>query len=229
LDKDQHDHPRPFPLSYVALAQLAADKKLPPDVQRFIQLDPITKEPTKVLDRQAIHGSFKAPNLRNVLYTGPYFHNGDSATLRHVVEFYTRGGNFPNTNFHDLDTDIFGIPGLRFPEFSPSARENIRDLVAFVSHGLLDERVPCEKAPFDHPQLFVPNGSPDNQPGADTMLEIPAVGEKGRSTPISTFLDLDPQYPEDSVDDKAWAKLSCKSGSASPVMEPKPTPGKRSQ
>jgi hypothetical protein len=212
LDKDQFGNSQPFPLSYVALAQLAAVKKLPPDVQRFIQLDPVTKEPVKVLNRQAIGGSLKAPNLRNVLYTGPYFHNGDSASLRHVVEFYTRGGNFPNTNFHDLDTDISGVPGLRFPEFSPSARENIHDLVAFVAHGLLDERVPCEKAPFDHPQLFVPNGSPDNQPGADTMLEIPAVGEAGRSTPISTFLDLDPQYPDDSVDDKPWTKrLSCQS------------------
>jgi hypothetical protein len=212
LDKDQDGHARPFPLSYAALAQLAADKKLPSDVLRFIQLDPVTKQPVPVLSRQAIRGSFKAPNLRNVLYTGPYFHNGDSASLRHVVEFYTRGGNFPNTNFHDLDTDVFGIPGLRFPEFLPTARKNIRDLVAFVSHGLTDERVPCEKKPFDHPQLFVPNGSPDNQAGADTMLEVPAVGENGRPRPIATFLDLDPQYPEDAAD-KAWPKLSCENGS----------------
>jgi hypothetical protein len=212
LDRDQDGHARPFPLSYVALAQLAAAYKLPPDVLRFIQLDPITKEPAKVLDRLAIHGSFKAPNLRNVLYTGPYFHNGDSASLRHVAEFYTRGGNFPNTNFRDLDTDVFGIPGLRFPEFRPTARENIRDLVAFVSHGLTDERVPCEKAPFDHPQLFVPNGSPDNQPAADSMLEISAVGETGRSTPIATFLDLDPQYPDVPVDNDR-NRLSCGGGS----------------
>jgi hypothetical protein len=196
----------------VALAQLAADNKLPPDVLRFIQLDPITRKPAKVLGREAIHGSFKAPNLRNVLYTGPYFHNGDSVTLRHVVEFYTRGGNFPNTNLRDLDTDVFGIPGLSFPEFRPTARKNIHDLVAFVAHGLTDERVPCEQAPFDHPQLFVPNGSPDNQPAADSMLEIPAVGEAGRSTPISTFLDLDPQYP-DGPADKDWNKLSCDGGS----------------
>jgi hypothetical protein len=72
--------------------------------------------------------------------------------------------------------------------------------------------VPCEKKPFDHPQLFVPNGSPDNQAGADTMLEVPAVGENGRPRPIATFLDLDPQYPEDAAD-KAWPKLSCENGS----------------
>ncbi len=81
------------------------------------------------------------PNLRNVKFTGPYFHNGDSATLRQVVEFYTRGGNFPNTNFHDLDPDIEGIPGLRFPEFLPSSQRNMHDLIDFVSEGLTDPRV----------------------------------------------------------------------------------------
>ncbi|HJS85450.1 MAG TPA: cytochrome c peroxidase, partial [Acetobacteraceae bacterium] len=189
------DDYQPFPLSYTALAGLAAQNKLPDDVLRFIQLDPATKKPVPVRGRQAIHGNFKAPNLRNVHYTGPYFHNGDSATLRQVVEFYTRGGNFPNTNFHDLDVDIFGIPGLRFPEFVPSAKKNIQDLVNFLSHGLTDQRVVYESAPFDHPQLFVPNGASDHDPNADVMLEVPAVGKFGRTTPISTFLDLDPQAP----------------------------------
>ena len=93
------------------LAHLAqAEQAAADDVLRFVQLDPKTLQPVPVLDRQAIHGNFKVPNLRNVKFTGPYFHNGDSATLRQVVEFYTRGGNFPNTNFHDLDPDIEGIP-----------------------------------------------------------------------------------------------------------------------
>jgi cytochrome c peroxidase len=186
---------QPFPLSYVALAHLAVDGKLPPDVLRFVQLDPVTRLPVPVLDRQAIHGNFKAPNLRNVRFTGPYFHNGDSATLREVVEFYTRGGNFPNTNFADLDVDIYGIPGLRFPEFFPSARQNMQDLVNFVSHGLTDERVALEQGPFDHPQLFVPNGAPRGRAQIDEFLEIPAVGKAGRKTPIPTFLNLDPQTP----------------------------------
>jgi len=189
------DGGKPFPLSYTALAGLAANNKLPDDVLRFVQLDPSTKKPVPVLGRQAINGNFKAPNLRNVQYTGPYFHNGDSATLRHVVEFYTRGGNFPNTNFHDLDPDIVGIPSLRFPEFLPSAQQNIHDLVEFVSHGLTDERVALEKAPFDHPQLQVPNGSPQDKPNDDALedIVIPAVGQNGRTTAISTFLGLNPQ------------------------------------
>ena len=191
--RNPKDDNRPFPLSYVALAGLAAKGRLPEDVLRFVQLDPSTKKPVPVLDRQAINGNFKAPNLRNVRFTGPYFHNGDSATLRHVVEFYTRGGNFPNTNFRDLDPDIEGIPGLRFPEFLPSAEQNMRDLVNFVAHGLTDERVALERGPFDHPQLFIPNGSPDHMPGQDNLLPIPAAGQYGRTTLIPTFLDLDPQ------------------------------------
>jgi cytochrome c peroxidase len=189
------DNNNPFPLSYVALAQLAIEKKLPDDVLRFIQLDPVTLQSPPIVAREAIHGNFKAPNLRNVQFTGPYFHNGDSATLRQVVEFYTRGGNFPNTNLADLDPDIQGIPRLRFPEFIPSAKRNIQDLVNFVSHGLLDPRVPLEKAPFDHPELFIPNGSPDRRPQQDIPIEIAAVGRQGRPAPITTFLNLNPQQP----------------------------------
>jgi cytochrome c peroxidase len=189
------DGGKPFPLSYVALGNLAVQKKLPDDVLRFVQLDPRTRQPIPMLPRQGILGNFKAPTLRNAKFTGPYFHNGDSATLRQVVEFYTRGGNFPNTNFHNLDPDIEGIPGLRFPEFLPASQRNVHDLIDFVSEGLTDERVAYEKGPFDHPQIFVPNGTADATPGEDDLLEVKAVGRRGRATPIGTFLNLNPQTP----------------------------------
>jgi cytochrome c peroxidase len=32
-------------------------------------------------ERDAVDGAFKAPTLRNVELTGPYFHNGGQATL----------------------------------------------------------------------------------------------------------------------------------------------------
>lgn len=35
-------------------------------------------------------GQFRAPSLRNVALTAPYFHNGSVATLREVVEFYNK-------------------------------------------------------------------------------------------------------------------------------------------
>ena len=40
-------------------------------------------------------GTFKSPGLRNVEFTGPYFHNGGQATLEQVVQFYARNGDFP--------------------------------------------------------------------------------------------------------------------------------------
>jgi cytochrome c peroxidase len=35
-------------------------------------------------------GQFRAPGLRNIALTAPYFHNGSVATLREVMEFYNR-------------------------------------------------------------------------------------------------------------------------------------------
>jgi cytochrome c peroxidase len=161
---------------------------LPPDVARFIPDVPI-------LPRRVTNGAFKAPNLRNIKYSGPYFHIGDSATLRQVVEFYVRGGNFPNTNLHDKTVDVDGIPPLMFPEFDPTANAYVEALVEFLANGLTDKRVAFEQGPFDHPQLFVPNGSPKNHPDQDVVIEVPAVGKEGRATELPTFLNLDPQTP----------------------------------
>jgi hypothetical protein len=62
---------------------------------------------------------------------------------------------------------------------------------------LTDERVRIASAPFDHPQLFVPNGHPGDQHrverGAlgfakDEMLEIPMTGAAG-GPPLPGFLE----------------------------------------
>ena len=37
-------------------------------------------------------GSFRTPSLRNVELTAPYFHNGTAATLKDVLNFYSKGG-----------------------------------------------------------------------------------------------------------------------------------------
>jgi cytochrome c peroxidase len=189
----------PFPLSLVELTALRGDPScnsspmphvgcLPPDVARFIPDVPM-------LPRRVTNGAFKAPNLRNIKFSGPYFHVGDSETLRQVVEFYVRGGNFPNTNLHDKTVDVDGIPPLAFPEFNPVAEANIEALVDFLAEGLKDERVAFEEAPFDHPELRVPNGSPKSDSSKDLFIEIPAVGKEGRATELPTFLNLDPQQP----------------------------------
>ena len=129
----------------------------------------------------AADGEFKTPGLRNVELTGPYFHNGGQATLRQVVDFYDRGGDFLDFNIPDSD------PLAPFIGFTPEETDAV---VAFLL-GLTDPRVRMEQAPFDHPQLFVPDGHPgdrnlitciDNQaplPGLRHRPGNPAVGSVG--------------------------------------------------
>ncbi|MEZ5445540.1 MAG: cytochrome c peroxidase [Gammaproteobacteria bacterium] len=44
-------------------------------------------------ERELVDGGFKTPPIRNVGLTPPYFHSGNYADLRSVVEFYARGGS----------------------------------------------------------------------------------------------------------------------------------------
>lgn len=146
------------------------------------------KQPVSSSSRVAVDGAFKTPGLRNVALTAPYFHNGGQATLRQVVEFYNRGGDFHENNLANLDPDIETL-GL-------DAREQ-DDLVDFL-RALTDDRVVNRKAPFDHPQLFLTNGHPGDEhgiagasggkaPDVSPLLELPAVGASG-GPPLPLFL-----------------------------------------
>ena len=45
------------------------------------------------------NGKFKAPTLRNIVFTAPYMHNGKFETLEEVIEHYNSGGkSSPNKN-----------------------------------------------------------------------------------------------------------------------------------
>ncbi len=137
-----------------------------------------------------VQGAFKIPSLRNVALTAPYFHNGDVRTLREAVELYSRGGNVaPIGELDGTPIEPLGIPNL-----SPS---EIDAIVAWLE-SLTDERVLYRRAPFDHPQLFVPNGHPGGPLATldedcdgladDVFLEIPAVGAEG-GPPLPGFLE----------------------------------------
>src|SRR4028119_2467332 len=64
-------------------------------------------------ERITADGAFKTPGLRNIELTGPYFHNGGQLTLRQVVDFYNRGGDFAQNNIENAD---IGIRNLNLSE-----------------------------------------------------------------------------------------------------------------
>lgn len=101
--------------------------------------------------RVAVDGAFKTPTLRNIELTGPYMHNGGMSTLQQVVQFYARGTDFFDHNIDNLDPDVDGIPELR------DKPERVAKLVAFLK-SLTDDRVRFQRAPFDHPEIVVPDG-----------------------------------------------------------------------
>lgn len=141
-------------------------------------------------------GAFKTPTLRNVELTGPFFHNGSQGTLKQVVEFYTRGGDFggDGTNVHKHVNPIGKLRG----------KEPRQEAVVAFLKALTDERVRWESAPFDHPSLDIPNGAigddidvGDGLAGilagesSDNMVTLPATGAGGRTAldgPVKGFL-----------------------------------------
>jgi len=145
-------------------------------------------------ERIAAMGTFKTPSLRNVELTGPYFHNGGMASLQDVVEFYTRGGDFHETNIQNLDADLVRQRGL----MGHPARQLA--LLNFL-RSLTDDRVRYYRAPFDHPELTLPNGTMGTEltvlqdltnlgAGVDATLRLPATGRSGQATAIRPFLNL---------------------------------------
>lgn len=100
--------------------------------------------------------AFKTPTLRNVGLTAPYFHTGGKPTLEDVVEFYDRGGDAVNPQ-RSADIRPLGLTAA-----------DKAALVDFMANALTDCRVANQRAPFDHPELPVPNG-----------VDLPAVGAEG--------------------------------------------------
>ena len=166
------------PLAFIKLLTLPASQ-IPVQELLSYPIPDIANPPISIGERVVTDGTFKVPNLRNLELTAPYFHNGGQRTIRQVVEFYNRGGDFREHNVLNID---FEIGKLNLTE------QEIEDLVAFLGRPLTDPRVVRQSAPFDHPQLFVPNGHrmdgarprvTDDGVARDVLLEIPAVGRFG--------------------------------------------------
>ena len=154
--------------------------------------------PVAATERITADGAFKTPGLRNIELTAPYFHNGGQLTLRDVVDFYNRGGDFRENNIDNVDV---GIRNLNLTE------EQKTSLVLFLQ-SLTDDRVRYGRAPFDHPQLFVTNGHPGDQnavtndgtgQATKTLVEVPAVGRNGTTVPRPNFLGVSSQLSPSSI------------------------------
>jgi len=159
------------PLSNTAIAQQYGSAGF----QQMIGISPnLTVSPT---ERIAVMGASKTSTVRNIELMNPHFHNGGALNLKHVMEFYNRGGNFKQANINDVDPDITPL-GL-------SATEK-NQIIAFMK-SLTDDRVRRDAAPFDHPELQIPNGHPGNQASVtvdgahakDELVTIPAIGRGG--------------------------------------------------
>jgi cytochrome c peroxidase len=74
-----------------------------------------------ITKKEADIASFKTPDLRNVLVTGPYFHDGSQDTLWDVVDHYNKGDGLQDPY---LDEDIQPLA---------LTEEDIDDLVAFMA------------------------------------------------------------------------------------------------
>ena len=143
-----------------------------------------------VVNRVGRMGSFKAPQLRNVEMTGPYFHNGGKATLRQVVDFYVRGGDFPMTNAAHRD---FNMVNMNIEVQSNLTEEEKVALVDFLLE-LTDERTATASAPFDHPQVIIPldGAAPDNigRSALLTNLSLCSAVLTGATVPGSMFCNV---------------------------------------
>jgi cytochrome c peroxidase len=74
-----------------------------------------------VSKKEADIASFKTPDLRNVLVTGPYFHDGSQETLWDVMDHYNKGDGLQNPY---LDEDIQPLA---------LTEADIDDVVAFLA------------------------------------------------------------------------------------------------
>lgn len=112
------------------------------------------------------HFAFKTSTLRNVGLTAPYFHTGSKPTLEDVVEFYNNGGDVANPQ-RSAD-----IRPLHLTPIEKSA------LVDFLANALTDCRVEKQRAPFDHPELPVPNGTALAAVGTEGIGRCPSFDRR---------------------------------------------------
>lgn len=90
----------------------------------------------------ADRAKFKTPNIRNSELRLPLFHNGSANTVREVIEFYNRGGDFNTEGNLDINIEELNL-----------TESQIDALTFFVADGMTDQRVIDNVFPFTRPTL----------------------------------------------------------------------------
>jgi hypothetical protein len=175
----------------------------------------IDGDPVPFANRVARDGAAKVPQLRNVELTGPYFHTGSYLTLRQVVDFYIRGGDFPVTNAEDRDANMVDVNLQAFGYGSTT------DLAPLFLDGIPDTITQYDAMPdTDHP--FTPEPATTTPEQAEVALVkflIALTDERVafRSAPFDQpeiFVPIDGQAPQN---DGGRAQLVTLSGAACPA------------
>jgi cytochrome c peroxidase len=126
MDNDFHNIGIGILRHHVAPLAQKAERELAQGRLEAIDVASITSEMSVlgrflVTRKQSDIASFKTPSLRNVLVTGPYFHDGSMQTLWDVMDHYNKGDGITNPW---LDKDMQPL-ALTEPE--------IDDVVAFLA------------------------------------------------------------------------------------------------
>ena len=149
-----------------------------------------------ITKKEADIAAFKTPNLRNVLVTGPYFHDGSQETLWDVIDHYNKGDGLHNP-YLDEDIQPLALTETRYRRpggFSRIADERglqetggqgasapasaLADAAPPARHGegLRTETCPAEAA------------CPLKCPGSEVMNASRSVSQRGQWTELT---DLD--------------------------------------
>ncbi len=121
-----------------------------------------------VENRVGRNGAAKASQLRNVEITGPFFHTGSYLTLRQIIDFYMRGGDFPETSREDRDPNLVDIELQAFgfgatTDLPPGLLDGIPDIV--TQYGQMPDTNPpgCQGAALN----CTPEPTPPAGPGTE--------------------------------------------------------------
>lgn len=135
-------------------------------------------------------GRFRIASLRNVELAAPFFHNGSANTLTEVIDFYDRGGDFPENQ----------APGLTVRGYTAAEKAA---LVAILK-TLTDPRVAASQMPFDKPTLGSESGVLTSSIGTGSTTAsgqmvatapfAPLVGEQSFKVALSGVTPGTPTY-----------------------------------